>query len=117
MLIADFVSITVILEELEQLYFGQEIEALEITFRDILLYQEKQKEKTRGKAEQYWNSRIATLPAAPELPAINKIDDESEEISFEQFNYFISKEQAAIFYFSQHFNSRNRHIFHVFPKH
>lgn len=95
MLIADFVSITVILEELEQLYFGQEIEALEITFRDILLYQEKQKEKTRGKAEQYWNSRIATLPAAPELPAINKIDDESEEISFEQFNYFISKEQAA----------------------
>lgn len=91
MMIADFTSITIVLNELEALYGGSKLQPMsEITFRDVILDQKKNSENTKHeKAEEYWKSRIASMPGAPALPIQ---DGNPETVVFEQMNCMLSYE-------------------------
>ena len=71
LLIADFMSVQLLLDELHQLYRapGKLLPALGITFRDYLAAQQRMKDR-RGyrRARDYWWQRIDDLPSAPKLP-------------------------------------------------
>jgi pyochelin synthetase len=71
LLIADFMSVQLLLDELHQLYHCPDTAwpALDITFRDYLAAQQRLKDR-RGyrRAHDYWWQRIDDLPSAPRLP-------------------------------------------------
>ncbi|MBI6549624.1 non-ribosomal peptide synthetase [Xenorhabdus lircayensis] len=73
LLIADFLSVQILLAELLNGYSGQAIDqaALEISFRDVIQYQRQQKHgRDYAQSRQYWMNRIADLPACPQLPVL-----------------------------------------------
>ncbi|MGH3940478.1 MAG: condensation domain-containing protein, partial [Pseudonocardiaceae bacterium] len=70
-LIADFISIQVILDELHRLYHrpDEALPALDATFRDYLLAEQEWVAGARQDADrEYWLSRVDELPLAPDLP-------------------------------------------------
>lgn len=70
-LVADFISIELMLTELSQLCRdpGQALPPLEITFRDYLLAERKLRESGRYERDRdYWWGRLDELPPAPDLP-------------------------------------------------
>ena len=71
LLIADFMSVQLLLDELHQLYHapGKPLPTLDVTFRDYLAAQQRLKDR-RGyrRARDYWWRRIDDLPSAPKLP-------------------------------------------------
>lgn len=70
-LIADYVSIHLLLDELQRLYRepGVELPPLSIRFRDYRRAEQKLREGPRYERDRrYWWDRIDDLPAAPELP-------------------------------------------------
>lgn len=75
LLIADFVSIQIMLAELDRLYRMPEAEPapLGITFRDALLAERRFRERPAQRARYerdraYWIARLPNLPGAPDLP-------------------------------------------------
>lgn len=99
MLIADFVSINIILAELEHLYHQPEIPLpqLEVTFRDLLLFQQSQKKQPtvrlrREQDRKYWMERIDQMPGAPRLPVIESKEN-GKKISFERHRFFLDRVQ------------------------
>ena len=74
MLVADFTSITILLNELELIYNGIELKKLsDITFRDVILDKRGIEDDSKAvRAKQYWMDRLEDLPSAPELPIVNK---------------------------------------------
>jgi amino acid adenylation domain-containing protein len=71
MLIADWGSYEILLEEWCQLYYQpkQPIPELSITFRDYVLAERKIKDThLYQKSKAYWMDRLSDLPARPELP-------------------------------------------------
>lgn len=70
LLIADFMSVQLLLDELHQLYHapGEPLPPLDVTFRDYLAAQQQVKDR-RGyrRARDYWWRRIDDLPSAPKL--------------------------------------------------
>jgi pyochelin synthetase len=75
LLIADFVSIQIMLSELDRLYRTPEAEPAPpaITFRDALLAERRFRERPEQRARHerdraYWNARQSDLPGAPDLP-------------------------------------------------
>ncbi len=70
LLIADFMSVQLLLDELHQLYHapGKPLPTLDVTFRDYLAAQQQLKDR-RGyrRARDYWWRRIDDLPPAPKL--------------------------------------------------
>ena len=96
MLLADFPSVNVILNDLMTFYGDPDIEMPEpdITFRDILLFRQSRKNSKRGKEKYeqdkaYWLDRVEDFPHAPQLPANGK--PVGSEII--QFNKLIDREQ------------------------
>jgi pyochelin synthetase len=71
LLVADFMSVQLLLDELHHLYHapGKPLPALDVTFRDYLAAQQRLKDR-RGyrRARDYWWQRIDDLPSAPKLP-------------------------------------------------
>ncbi|MFI6042493.1 amino acid adenylation domain-containing protein [Nocardia sp. NPDC051321] len=70
-LIADFVSIQILLREMRRLYAEpqQGLPELEISFRDCLLAQRQARRRAAQERDHsYWLARIDELPPAPELP-------------------------------------------------
>jgi pyochelin synthetase len=77
-LIADFVSIQLLVEELEQAYLdpGALPPAPEIGFRDVLLAQRARRASPRYLRDRdYWWARVDRLPAPPELPLARAGED------------------------------------------
>nr|MDP9106602.1 condensation domain-containing protein [Candidatus Eremiobacteraeota bacterium] len=73
-LIADYVSIFVLLDEMRQLYDEPEraLPPLEITFRDYLMAERALRSGPRYETDRaYWWGRIDDLPARPQLPAVS----------------------------------------------
>ncbi len=75
LLIADFVSIQILLAELDQLYRNPEtpLPPTGLTFRDAMLALRHQREQPAQRAHfardrDYWMARIPDMPGAPELP-------------------------------------------------
>jgi pyochelin synthetase len=72
-LIADFISIELLLSELGQLCLdpARPLPPLDITFRDYLLAERKIRESDRYQLDRdYWLQRVDELPPAPELPTV-----------------------------------------------
>lgn len=74
MLVADFTSITILLNELEAVYYEKTLSPLPpVTFRDVILDQVSGKKAgDTEKAKAYWMERLESLPGAPELPVVDK---------------------------------------------
>ncbi|MFB9235716.1 amino acid adenylation domain-containing protein [Plantactinospora siamensis] len=69
LLIADFMSVQLLLDEWHRLYHGQPLPELEVSFRDYLAAQLRLGERrVRRRARDYWWERIDGLPPAPRLP-------------------------------------------------
>lgn len=71
-LIADYISIYLLLDELRQLYVepGCVLPPLDISFRDYCLAERRLRSSPRYQRDRdYWWKRIDALPPAPELPA------------------------------------------------
>lgn len=93
MLVADFTSITIILNELEMIYIGEELKQLpETTFRDVVINKISNEEKVEKveKSKKYWLDRLDILPAAPELPIISENPDTTAMV---QKNLLLSYEE------------------------
>jgi pyochelin synthetase len=85
MIIADFVSVKVMTEELMSLYAGQQLAPVtEATFRDIIMTRSLRAATSAGSAEyesakQYWTKAIEAMQDKPSLPvkhASSPADDE-----------------------------------------
>ena len=99
MLVADFVSINLILDAFEQFYYHNQFSGLtDLTFRDIVVYRENMKQTASGKKKYeedkaYWLEKIETMPGVPELP-IKEVPEE-EGVLFTQYNFFLDEQQYA----------------------
>ncbi|MEU7760799.1 amino acid adenylation domain-containing protein [Micromonospora aurantiaca (nom. illeg.)] len=72
-LIADFVSIQLLLTEFQEHYTDPDLvrPPLDVTFRDYLAAERRLRGTRRyERAQAYWFDRIDTLPAAPDLPVL-----------------------------------------------
>ena len=97
MLIADFTSINIIIDELEKSYFNGEIPSKELSYRDVIVYQDNEKKYPKYlekhlRDEEYWKERISTMPEAPDLPK----DEVEGKILIKQFNNYIDKDRCEV---------------------
>jgi pyochelin synthetase len=99
MLIADFVSINVMLTELGQLYHQPEktLPKLEVTFRDLVLFERSQQEQPlkasqKERDRQYWLGRINQMPEAPELPVV-AVNKKIQKVSFETYQFRLGRDK------------------------
>lgn len=71
MLIADFVSIQLLLADLDRSYSGVDLDGPGVTFRDYVLAHRRLPQHPGWRRDRsYWLDRIDTLPSPPELPAV-----------------------------------------------
>lgn len=83
MLIADFPSVNIILTDLMNFYNHPESEPeeLQITYRDILLFEQKEKNSGKGREKylrdkKYWLDRASDFPESPQLPVrLDELDE------------------------------------------
>ncbi len=89
MLIADFTSITIMVNELEAFYYGEnEPEKLEITFRDIIINRQNSKNSEKlENSKKYWLERLEKISEAPVMPVNDETDNLTTE--FEQHNFIL----------------------------
>ncbi|SFA97266.1 pyochelin synthetase [Acetitomaculum ruminis DSM 5522] len=97
MLVCDFISSNIILNDLEAIYHGRinELSQPKTLFRDYIQYKKKEEEYNflkKEEDEKYWDNKLVNMGEAPELPIL-KGSDYGEEKEFEQFKTFISKEK------------------------
>jgi pyochelin synthetase len=74
-LVADFVSIEVILDELHRRYAdpGASLSTMDITYRDYRLAEQRLRGSARYERDrEYWHQRIDDLPGAPDLPVLTR---------------------------------------------
>lgn len=97
MLIADFVSISVILKELDHYYYHPEqpLAEPEVTYRDIILFEKSDENRKFKKAQkdrdkQYWLKRIDQLPEAPRLPVFKELHG-GAEVTFKRHYFVLEK--------------------------
>jgi pyochelin synthetase len=73
-LIADFVSIQLLLDELHRRYEDPDADVapLELSFRDYLMAERRRRESPRAERDRaWWMQRLDDLPPAPELPLLD----------------------------------------------
>ena len=78
LLIADFMSIQVILSELIHFYHESELvlAPISLSFKDVMEFEKRQKLTDKyAQARQYWQDRVPHLPMAPELSLLADIND------------------------------------------
>lgn len=97
MLIADFVSVNIMMSDLIKLYEGEQLSVSQnsLTFRDVVLEDVKNASLIRktGKYsidEEYWKNRVKEMPAEPVLPVKNEV---SEKTSFTRRIFTLSPDK------------------------
>lgn len=98
MLIADYISINIILNDVFKFYFGEQDPFYKnsITFRDIVMHRECKKntivkEKAYLEAKKYWEDKISKIPGRPMLPVKEKQEDKFP-VRFRRYRYHLCKE-------------------------
>ncbi|NEP59740.1 MAG: non-ribosomal peptide synthetase, partial [Symploca sp. SIO2G7] len=89
LLMVDAASNQILLQEWNQLYHHPEtlLQPLELSFRDYVLNKQALQEPELVKRSQdYWFSRLDTLPPAPELP-LAYLPSQLKEYQFKRFRY------------------------------
>lgn len=98
MLITDFMSANLILNDLDNYYHGEQVEEnVGTLYRDIVLYNQKKrtlKSKKWENAEKYWKDKVKRMGAAPELLVGN--NEPGEKKAFKQLKFFISEQEKSI---------------------
>ncbi|CAM3691288.1 Phenyloxazoline synthase MbtB [Vibrio aerogenes CECT 7868] len=99
LLIADFVSIQVLLSELDHLYRhpDKELPLIRADFRDILLAERAAMDTPAGQAryardKQYWADRLASLPPAPDWP-VQDSQQKYGKAAFVRHDFVLGKEK------------------------
>lgn len=88
MLIADFSSMKIIVNELEDAYYGRPLCDISLTYKDILTWRKNNlSEKKYEVARRYWINRIDFFPEAPELPIRKNSAENNGEFEFEQYSF------------------------------
>ena len=95
MLITDFTSANIILDDLDKYYNDEYVnEEVEILYRDVVIYNKKQEENKsikRIEDEIYWKNKIKDMGRAPEL--LVESNTLEENFKFSQKKYFINSEE------------------------
>lgn len=98
MLIADFVSNNIVLNELSHFYYypEQPLQEVKYSFRDIMEYKENLKKSLafsikRDSDKKYWKDKLSSFTGGPELPLLPEKNNDTVE--FEQYNYMMSEEE------------------------
>lgn len=94
MLVADFSSINIIMEELENYYYEEMHQQKNLSYRDIVNYNVNSirlphHTEKRRIDEKYWKDRIPNMPEGPCIP----LNNEKESVSVYQLNTYIDKQQ------------------------
>ncbi len=95
MLIADFVSINLIFDQLDQYYYDESPYCTKLSFRDVEIYRNNMKKTPDGRKKyeddsKYWNEKIKTMPKSIELPFTD-----SDDVVIKQHNYVMSAERFS----------------------
>ena len=103
-LIADWISMSMLMNEFEQFYFTPKIKSspLTLSFRDYVIAERGVKETPAyAKDRSYWMKRIDTLPQGPKLPLARREDTSTNHftrnttlIEIEKWNLFKEKAQT-----------------------
>src|ERR1039458_9998708 len=94
-LIADYVSIFVLLDELRQKYErpGMEMPELSLTFRDYLLARRRQRPVTAYERDRaYWLERLGDFPSAPDLPLLEPPAHEDVPARFRRWEFTLTED-------------------------
>lgn len=95
MLIADFLSMNIILNDLEEFYRKPEVPIIcSSLYRDIVSYQSNMKllnSRKRQSALEYWEKKLPGMGEAPELPVLKKTGLTGHE--FSQKSIFLNGEK------------------------
>lgn len=97
MLVADFVSVNIILNQFEQAYYNKEVLSSKLCFRDIVIYRENIKDTPEGrrKYEQdknYWKEKILNMAEPPLFPIEEK---EQDSTLFTQYIFYLNEEEYS----------------------
>lgn len=94
MLIADFVSMNIVLNDLEYFYKNSNAIIVPTTqYRDVVIYLDKQKtihSVQRRESEEYWESKLPKMGDAPELPVLKS---NLNSTNFFQKKFFLENDQ------------------------
>lgn len=96
-LIADWTSVWMLFSEFEELYYNKNavLPQLHLSFKDYLTAEKKLKNTLKyASDEEYWMSRIDTLPSAPQLPVKSFCEDKP---LFKRFQLHIDKDKLDTF--------------------
>lgn len=98
MLIADFVSVDIILKEMDFYYYNEmeELENLEISYRDVIIHQKLKEQTISGTMEKerdwrYWEEKIRDLPGKPEMTICT--ENSSLSNKFEKYCFELEKDK------------------------
>ncbi|MBV4429414.1 amino acid adenylation domain-containing protein [Clostridium tyrobutyricum] len=107
MLIADFLSISIIIGELEENYYGTSIikEEKELSYRDVIIYESNRKKHPKYLEKlvadrTYWKKRIPSIPEGPDIPT----KEEGNKLFVQQFNLFVDRKRHDVL---QNFAEKN----------
>lgn len=95
MLIADYVSVNIMVSELLNIYYGADCDksSLSATYRDIIMHNRNKLLSSKEKLsedKEYWLERIEDLPDQPSLPICDTINN--DKVSFKRYKFNIRKE-------------------------
>lgn len=95
MIVADFVSMNIILEDLEHFYKNPEDTIVSTPrFRDIVIYEKDKSinDKNREKDNQYWAKKIENMSGGANIPTLQMMGIETN--SFYQKNLFLNSNES-----------------------
>lgn len=95
LLVADVLSVSILLNDLARLYRQETLEPLPVNFLQYLLHQQHLSNADWQHARTYWQSRLTTLPGAPALP----LAQQPERLCAPKFtrrDYLLKRDQLSI---------------------
>ena len=94
MIVADYISMNIILKDLEDFYYNPEKEACNSSsYRDIVIYEKERKQNKRSNSQEdkkYWENKIENMGNSPFLPTLKTVD--IEDSSFIQKSIFLNED-------------------------
>ena len=96
MIIADFASISIIMNELESYYF-EDFKSIQktLSFRDVIVFNENRNKfpshlSKMERDKKYWTERISQMPDAPNIPMRN-----NRSVQTKQFNLLLKNKKIV----------------------
>lgn len=94
MIVADYISMNIILKDLEDFYYNPEKEVCNSnSYRDIVIYEKGRKQNKSANSQEdkkYWENKIGNMGNAPFLPTLKTVD--IEDSSFLQKSIFLNED-------------------------